>query len=86
MGRCTRVLSRFHWFVGDGAPARTKALEAITILEPLGDSIELARACSGVAQLAMLAEDGDAGAQVGPSGHSTSPRRSATRAPAPTRS
>ena len=59
VGRCTRVLSRFHWFVGDGAPARTKALEAITILEPLGESIELARACSGVAQLAMLAEDGE---------------------------
>jgi len=53
------VLSRFHWFVGDGAPARAKALEAITILEPLGDSIELARACSGVAQLAMLADDGE---------------------------
>ena len=59
LGRCTRVLSRFHWFVGDGAPARAKALEAITILEPLGDSIELARACSGVAQLAMLADDGE---------------------------
>ena len=57
VGRCTRVLSRFHWFVGDGAPARATALEAIAILEPLGDSIELARACSGVAQLAMLAED-----------------------------
>ena len=53
------MLSRFHWFVGDGAPARAKALEAITILEPLGDSIELARACSGVAQLAMLADDGE---------------------------
>jgi DNA-binding CsgD family transcriptional regulator len=57
VGRCTRVLSRFHWFVGDGEPAREKALEAITILEPLGESIELARACSGVAQLAMLADD-----------------------------
>jgi DNA-binding CsgD family transcriptional regulator/tetratricopeptide (TPR) repeat protein len=59
VGRCTRVLSRFHWFVGDGGPARAKALEAITILEPLGESIEFARACSGVAQLAMLAEDGE---------------------------
>ena len=59
VGRCTRVLSRFHWFVGDGAPARATALEAITILEPLGDSIELARACSGVAQLAMLADDSE---------------------------
>lgn len=57
VGRCTRVLSRLHWFVGDGEPARAKALEAITILEPLGESIELARTCSGVAQLAMLAED-----------------------------
>jgi DNA-binding CsgD family transcriptional regulator/tetratricopeptide (TPR) repeat protein len=57
VGRCTRVVSRFHWFVGDGAPARAKALESITILEPLGESIELARACSGVAQLAMLADD-----------------------------
>jgi predicted ATPase/DNA-binding CsgD family transcriptional regulator len=59
LGRCTRVLSRLHWFVGDGAPARAKALEAIAILEPLGESIELARACSGVAQLAMLAEDAE---------------------------
>ena len=59
LGRCTRVLSRLHWFVGNGAPARVKALEAITILEPRGESIELARACSGVAQLAMLADDGE---------------------------
>ena len=58
LGRCVRVLSRFHWFAGDGAPAREKALEAITILEPLGESIELARAYSGVAQLAMLADEG----------------------------
>ena len=58
LGRCVRVLSRFHWFAGDGAPARDKALEAITILEPLGESIELARAYSGVAQLAMLADEG----------------------------
>src|SRR5215217_2530007 len=48
VGRCTRVLSRFHWFVGDGAPARAKALEAITILEPLGESIEPARACTWI--------------------------------------
>ena len=59
IGRCTRELSRFHWFAGEGAPARAKAIEAITILEPLGESIELARACSGVAQLAMLADDGE---------------------------
>ena len=57
LGRCTRLISRFHWFVGDGAPAREKALEAIAILEPLGESVELARAYSGMSQLAMLAED-----------------------------
>ena len=59
LGRCTRELSRFHWFTGEGGPARAKAVEAITILEPLGESIELARACSGVSQLAMLADDGE---------------------------
>ena len=58
VGRCTRVLSRLHWFAGDGAarPA-TGALEAMTILGALGESIELARAYSGLSQLAMLAPD-----------------------------
>jgi DNA-binding CsgD family transcriptional regulator/tetratricopeptide (TPR) repeat protein len=57
IGRCTRVLSRLHWFVGDGEPARAKALQAVAILEPLGESVELARAYSGVSQLAMLEDD-----------------------------
>jgi len=57
VGRCTRVHSRLHWFAGNGAPAQAKAHEAIAILEPLGESVELARAYSGVSQLAMLAED-----------------------------
>jgi predicted ATPase/DNA-binding CsgD family transcriptional regulator len=59
VGRCTRVLSRFHWFVGDGDLARAKALEAVAILEPLGESVELARGYSVLSQLAMLAEDAD---------------------------
>ena len=59
VGRCTRVLSRFHWFAGDGDAARAKALEAVAILEPLGESVELARAYSGLSQLAMLAEDAE---------------------------
>jgi DNA-binding CsgD family transcriptional regulator/tetratricopeptide (TPR) repeat protein len=62
LGRCTRVLSRFHWFGGDGAPARRKAHEAIAILEPLGESEELARAYSGLSQLSMLAQDVEAAA------------------------
>jgi DNA-binding CsgD family transcriptional regulator/tetratricopeptide (TPR) repeat protein len=59
VGRCLRALSRFHWVAGDGYAAHTAALEAIAILEPLGPSVELARAYSVVSQLAMLAEDAE---------------------------
>jgi predicted ATPase/DNA-binding CsgD family transcriptional regulator len=62
LGRCTRLLSRFHWFAGEGAEARERAREAIEILEPLGESAELARAYSALSQLAMLA--GDAGRAI----------------------
>ena len=57
VGRCTRSLSRFHWFAGDGDAARERGREAIAILEPLGESVELARAYSGLSQLGMLSED-----------------------------
>jgi DNA-binding CsgD family transcriptional regulator/tetratricopeptide (TPR) repeat protein len=56
VGRCTQLLSRFAWHVADGDAARARALEAIEILEPLGESVELARAYSGLAQLKNLAE------------------------------
>ena len=65
VGRCTRILSRFHWFAGDGEAARAEAREAIAILEPLGESVELARAYSGLSQLAMLAEDARPGDRLG---------------------
>jgi DNA-binding CsgD family transcriptional regulator len=55
VGRCTRVLSRLHWFAGDGSRARRLAAEAIEILEPLGDSSELGCAFAGEAQLQMVA-------------------------------
>lgn len=57
VGRCLRALSRYHWVAGDGDAAHAAALEAIAILEPLGPSVELARAYSVVSQLAMLAEN-----------------------------
>lgn len=57
VGRCTRFLSRCHWYGGDGVAAREAALVAISVLEPLGESVELARAYSGLSQLAMLAGD-----------------------------
>jgi DNA-binding CsgD family transcriptional regulator/tetratricopeptide (TPR) repeat protein len=53
-GRCTRMLSRFHWYAGDGEAAWREGRSAVEILRPLGDSAELARAYSGLAQLAML--------------------------------
>jgi DNA-binding CsgD family transcriptional regulator/tetratricopeptide (TPR) repeat protein len=59
VGRCNRVLSRLHWFAGDGSVARAEAVEATRILEPFGDSNELGCAYSGAAQLAMLAGDVD---------------------------
>src|SRR5581483_10940865 len=59
VGRCTRALSWFRWFAGDGPIGRAKALEAVRILEPLGESAELARAYSGVSHLAMLAQDAE---------------------------
>ncbi len=59
VGRCSRVLSRMHWFAGDGEIARARAVEATRILEPFGDSGELGCAYSGAAQLAMLAGDVD---------------------------
>jgi DNA-binding CsgD family transcriptional regulator/tetratricopeptide (TPR) repeat protein len=65
VGRCTRILSRLHWFVGDGDAAREKASEAIAMLEPLGDSVELARAYSGDSQLAMLAENAPEALRLG---------------------
>jgi DNA-binding SARP family transcriptional activator len=57
MGRCRRVLSRLHWYAGDGDAARADAADAVSILEPLGETPELARAYSVMSQLAMLAEE-----------------------------
>jgi tetratricopeptide (TPR) repeat protein len=59
VGRCTQLQSRFHWHDGDGDAARAKALEAIDILQPLGETVELARAYSGLSQLKNLAEYND---------------------------
>jgi DNA-binding CsgD family transcriptional regulator/tetratricopeptide (TPR) repeat protein len=57
VGKCLRVAARFHWYSGDGDAARRAAHEAVSILEPLGASSELAAAYSTLSQLAMLGED-----------------------------
>ncbi len=58
----------YHWYAGDGDAARRWAAEAIEILEPLGESVELARAYSELSQLAMLVRERGAGARVGHAG------------------
>ncbi|MFL5926118.1 MAG: ATP-binding protein [Gaiellaceae bacterium] len=60
VGRCTRMLSRLRWFVGDGTLARADATRAIAILAPFGDSAELATAYGMTARLAALAGDVEA--------------------------
>jgi predicted ATPase/DNA-binding CsgD family transcriptional regulator len=59
VGRCTWIQSRCHWYAGNGDAAIRDTKAAISILEPLGESVELARAYSGLSQLAMLASDND---------------------------
>ena len=59
VGRCTRVAVALPLVRGRRRRRAAKALEAIAILEPLGESVELARAYSGLSQLAMLAEDAE---------------------------
>jgi DNA-binding CsgD family transcriptional regulator/tetratricopeptide (TPR) repeat protein len=56
-GRCLRLRSRLHWCAGRGDEARRDALLAVDVLEPLGPSLELARACGRLSQLAMRACD-----------------------------
>jgi DNA-binding CsgD family transcriptional regulator/tetratricopeptide (TPR) repeat protein len=56
-GRCRLVRSRLRWYAGDGTASRAEARAAFEVLQPLGESSDLARACSAVSQLAMLADD-----------------------------
>ncbi len=55
MGRCRRLLSRLHWSEGEGVKAREEAHKAVDLLEPHGESAQLAMAYSNLSQLAMLA-------------------------------
>ena len=73
LGRCTRWLSRLHWFAGDREQARATAQQAIELLQPLGDSSELARAYSGLSRLAMGLRSGGRDLQVGTAGGDLGP-------------
>ena len=47
VGRCKRFLARLHWYAGNGDAARRIGLEAVELLEPLGESVELAGPTAG---------------------------------------
>jgi DNA-binding CsgD family transcriptional regulator/tetratricopeptide (TPR) repeat protein len=65
VGRCVRSAARLHWMAGDGDAAGSKRREAIAILEPLGESIELAKAYGDLSQQEMFAEDFEAALAAG---------------------
>ena len=56
-GTAQRWLSRLSWVLGQNADSERYAAAAVTTLEPLGSSRELAMAYSNLAQLRMLADD-----------------------------
>ena len=56
LGDCLRFLSRLRYMNGERALADSAAEDAIGILEPLGETAELADAYNMRAQLAMLAD------------------------------
>ena len=64
-GAALRFLSRLHWYRGDGERVRCYALEAISVLEPLGPSPELASAYGNLAQLYMLRDEHEAAIEIG---------------------
>lgn len=59
VGAAQRWLSRLSWFLGRNSDSSRYAALAITTLEPLGDSLELAMAYSNQSQLQMLAGELD---------------------------
>jgi DNA-binding CsgD family transcriptional regulator/tetratricopeptide (TPR) repeat protein len=60
VGRCIRSSARLHRMAGDGEAAGSARREAVAILEPLGESVELAKAYGDLSQQEMLAEDFEA--------------------------
>ena len=60
-----RWLSRLAWFLGDHAVATERAIQALDVLQPLGEDEELAMALSNRAQLHMLGHELDQCIAVG---------------------
>jgi DNA-binding CsgD family transcriptional regulator/tetratricopeptide (TPR) repeat protein len=58
-GDCLRWLSRISWMMGRSSDAYKYARQALSVLEPLPASSELAMAYSNYSQLHMLSEDAE---------------------------
>ncbi len=84
LGRCTRWLSQLHWFAGNREQSYTAAQQAIELLQPLGDSSELARAYSGLARARNASAAGSRRPAPGRSEQRPWPADSATNKPWPT--
>jgi DNA-binding CsgD family transcriptional regulator/tetratricopeptide (TPR) repeat protein len=59
VGRCIRALATLHWYAGHTVTARIRAAEAVSTLEPLGESSDLGCAYATLAQLAMVGADAE---------------------------
>lgn len=58
-GDALRSLSRIIWYIGDSAQASRYCRESVATLEPLGPSLELARAYSHLGDLALETHEAD---------------------------
>ena len=85
VGRCTRVLSRFHWFAGDGDAARRDGARGDRDPRAARRVGRARRAYSGLSQLAMLAEDAEQAIELGRAGARARDPARRRAAPAPTR-
>ncbi len=65
VGDTQRWLSRLSWFLGRNEDAERYAARSVHTLEQLGESHELAMACSNLSQLRMLAGDSEAAERWG---------------------
>ena len=58
-------MARIHRSAGDAVPAASALREAISLLEPMGESAELARAMATLAQEHMLRDNPDESVEIG---------------------
>lgn len=65
LGRNIRILARLRWNLGDTVGSADSGRESVTILEPLGDTVELARSYNFLATGAVLSSRNGDGIEWG---------------------